>query len=78
MTTRTAWFNGKFVPVAPAEVSPRAKTHNYLNLILAEKEVQSHSPEAWAVMPDEQSRGASPRHTSRASAATSSTSTSRG
>jgi branched-chain amino acid aminotransferase len=25
--------------VAPAEVSPRAKTHNYLNLILADKEV---------------------------------------
>ena len=39
--------------VAPAEVSPRAKTHNYLNLILADKEVKSHSPAAWAVMLDE-------------------------
>jgi branched-chain amino acid aminotransferase len=37
----------------PSNLSPRAKTHNYLNLILAEKEVKSHSPDAWAVMLDE-------------------------
>jgi branched-chain amino acid aminotransferase len=39
--------------VAPSEVSPRAKTHNYLNLILADKEVKSHSPHAWSLLLDE-------------------------
>ena len=39
--------------IPPPMLSPRAKTHNYLNLILADKEVKSHSPEAWAVMLDE-------------------------
>jgi branched-chain amino acid aminotransferase len=39
--------------VAPSEVSPRAKTHNYLNLILADREVKSHSPQAWSLLLDE-------------------------
>jgi branched-chain amino acid aminotransferase len=33
--------------------SPRAKTHNYLNLILADLEVQAQNPEAFAVLLDE-------------------------
>jgi branched-chain amino acid aminotransferase len=37
----------------PAMLSPRAKTHNYLNLILADKEVKSAKPEAWSVLLDE-------------------------
>jgi branched-chain amino acid aminotransferase len=40
--------------VPPRFVSPRAKTHNYLNLILGELEVQGADPEAWAVLLDEQ------------------------
>ena len=39
--------------IPPWAVSPRAKTHNYLNMVLAENEVQSHSPSAWAVLLDE-------------------------
>jgi branched-chain amino acid aminotransferase len=39
--------------IAPHELSPRAKTHNYLNLILADKEVKAHSPLAWSVLLDE-------------------------
>ena len=39
--------------VPPAMLSPRAKTHNYLNLILADKEVKSTRPEAWSVLLDE-------------------------
>jgi branched-chain amino acid aminotransferase len=38
---------------APHMLSPRAKTHNYLNLILADKEVKAQSPEAWSVLLDE-------------------------
>lgn len=38
---------------APAMQSPRAKTHNYLNLILADLEVQARNPEAFAVLLDE-------------------------
>jgi len=38
---------------APAMQSPRAKTHNYLNLILADLDVQAQSPEAFAVLLDE-------------------------
>jgi branched-chain amino acid aminotransferase len=34
-------------------LSPRAKTHNYLNLILADKEVKSAQPHAWSVLLDE-------------------------
>ena len=36
----------------PEALSPRAKTHNYLNLIQAEQEVRSLDPEAWAVLLD--------------------------
>ncbi len=34
-------------------VSPRVKTHNYLNFVLAELEVKSNSPGAWALLLDE-------------------------
>ena len=34
-------------------LSPRAKTHNYLNLILADREVKSSRPDAWSVLLDE-------------------------
>ena len=36
----------------PASLTPRAKTHNYLNLIVADQEVQSIDPEAWAILLD--------------------------
>jgi branched-chain amino acid aminotransferase len=36
----------------PDALTPRAKTHNYLNLILAEQEAHSLDPEAWAVLLD--------------------------
>jgi branched-chain amino acid aminotransferase len=38
--------------VPPDSLTPRAKTHNYLNLIVADQEVQSVDPEAWAVLLD--------------------------
>jgi branched-chain amino acid aminotransferase len=38
--------------VPPDALSPRAKTHNYLNLIVANQDVQSLDPEAWAVLLD--------------------------
>jgi branched-chain amino acid aminotransferase len=38
--------------VPPDALTPRAKTHNYLNLIVASQEVQSIDPEAWAVLLD--------------------------
>jgi branched-chain amino acid aminotransferase len=34
-------------------LSPRAKTHNYLNLILADKEVKAQDGDAWSVLLDE-------------------------
>lgn len=37
---------------APDMLSPNAKTHNYLNLIQADLEVQSQDPNAWAVLLD--------------------------
>ena len=37
---------------APDTMSPRAKTHNYLNLVLAELEVKAHDPEAWPCLLD--------------------------
>lgn len=37
---------------APDTMSPRAKTHNYLNLILAELEVKARDPEAWPCLLD--------------------------
>ena len=39
--------------IPPRFVSPRAKTHNYLNLILGELEVHSDDPQAWAILLDE-------------------------
>jgi branched-chain amino acid aminotransferase len=39
--------------VPPSMQSPRAKTHNYLNLILADKEVKATQPDAWSVLLDE-------------------------
>jgi branched-chain amino acid aminotransferase len=39
--------------IPPAMLSPRAKTHNYLNLILADKEVKANRPDAWSVLLDE-------------------------
>ncbi len=38
---------------APHMLSPRAKTHNYLNLILADKEIKAQNAEAWSVLLDE-------------------------
>ena len=37
---------------APETLSPRAKTHNYLNLVLAELEVKDRDPDAHAVLLD--------------------------
>ena len=34
-------------------MSPRAKTHNYLNMVLGELEAQASDPESWAVLLDE-------------------------
>ena len=36
----------------PDSLSPRAKMHQYLNLVLADREVKSQSPDAWAVLLD--------------------------
>jgi branched-chain amino acid aminotransferase len=33
---------------APEALSPRAKTHNYLNVVLGDLEAKSRDPEAWA------------------------------
>ncbi|HZX87920.1 MAG TPA: aminotransferase class IV, partial [Reyranella sp.] len=38
---------------APSMLSPRAKTHNYLNMIVAEKPVKALNPNAWAMLLDE-------------------------
>jgi branched-chain amino acid aminotransferase len=38
--------------VAPEALSPRAKTHNYLNLITADLEAKAQDPEAWSVLLD--------------------------
>ena len=37
---------------APDMLSPRAKTHNYLNLIMADEEVSAQNPEAYALLLD--------------------------
>ena len=39
--------------IPPRFLSPRAKTHNYLNLVLGDLEVQDTDPNAWSVMLDE-------------------------
>ena len=36
----------------PDAQSPRAKTHNYINLSLADREVRAEDPDAWAVLLD--------------------------
>ena len=36
----------------PQSLSPRAKMHQYLNLILADREVKAQNPDAWAVLLD--------------------------
>jgi branched-chain amino acid aminotransferase len=36
----------------PDALSPRAKTHNYLNMIVADREVRARDPGAWAVLLD--------------------------
>ena len=36
----------------PQSLSPRAKTHNYLNLIVADREAKAYDPDAWAVLLD--------------------------
>ena len=38
----------------PEVQSPRAKTHNYLNLVLADMEARALNPAAWAVLLDQQ------------------------
>lgn len=38
---------------SPGSLSPRAKTHNYLNLIMADLEVQATDPAAFTVLLDE-------------------------
>ena len=39
--------------IPPRFLSPRAKTHNYLNLIMGELEAQAVDPDAWSVLLDE-------------------------
>ena len=36
----------------PEALSPRAKTHNYINLILADREAKAQSPDAWGLLLD--------------------------
>jgi len=36
----------------PESLSPRAKTHNYLNMIVGEMEAKAEDPEVWAVLCD--------------------------
>ena len=36
----------------PDAVSPRAKTQNYINLLIADREVRAQDPQAWAVLLD--------------------------
>ena len=36
----------------PESMSPRAKVHNYVNMVLADLEVKSQNPDAWAVLLD--------------------------
>jgi len=38
--------------VAPEMLSPRAKTHNYLNMVIGEHEAKAINPDAWAVLLD--------------------------
>lgn len=36
----------------PESLSPRAKSHNYLNLIMGDMEAKARNPEAWAILLD--------------------------
>jgi len=36
----------------PDSLSPRAKMHNYLNVIMADREVKARNPDAWAILLD--------------------------
>ena len=36
----------------PDSLSPRAKMHQYLNLVLADREVKAQNPDAWAILLD--------------------------
>lgn len=38
--------------VPPDSLTPRAKTHNYLNLIMGDMEAKARDPQAWAVLLD--------------------------
>ncbi|HET6468492.1 MAG TPA: aminotransferase class IV [Geminicoccaceae bacterium] len=38
--------------VPPESLTPRAKTHNYLNLIVGDQEAQARDPGSWAVLLD--------------------------
>jgi branched-chain amino acid aminotransferase len=38
--------------VGPDSLSPRAKTHNYLNMIVGEHEAKAINPDSWAVLLD--------------------------
>ena len=38
--------------VPPNSLTPRAKTHNYLNLVMADLEAHARDPESWAVLLD--------------------------
>lgn len=38
--------------IPPDSLSPRAKSHNYLNMILANLEVEAQNPRAWALLMD--------------------------
>jgi branched-chain amino acid aminotransferase len=40
--------------VPPDSLTPRAKTHNYLNLVVADLEAHTRDPESWAVLLDHQ------------------------
>ncbi len=40
--------------VPPDALTPRAKTHNYLNLVMADLEAHARDPESWAVLLDHQ------------------------
>ena len=48
-----AIFTPSVPRVPPRFISPRAKTHNYLNLILGDLEAAASAPGAWSVLLDE-------------------------
>lgn len=38
--------------ITPGALSPNAKTHNYLNLVIGDLEVRAQDPEGWAILLD--------------------------